>query len=74
MSARPIKVFNAFDLQFECNKEDQLHLQDTIHYCETRFRVILSAFGRAGHSRQRMIQRGLHKELVSFTFLNYGRK
>jgi hypothetical protein len=74
MSARPIKVFNAFDLQFECNKEDQLHLQERIHYCEVRFRVILSAFGRAGHSRQRMIQRGLHKELVSLTILKHSRK
>jgi hypothetical protein len=74
MTARPIKVFNAFDLQFECNKEDQLHLQEIILYCEVRFRVLLSAFGRAGHSRQRMIQRGLHIELVSFTSLNIGRK
>jgi hypothetical protein len=70
MSARPIRIFNTYDLQFQSNNEDQLHLQETIHYCETRFRVILSAFGRAGHSRQRLIQRGLHKELVSLTISN----
>ena len=67
MTAPLIKVFNAFDLQCKCNKEDQQHLQEAINYCELRFRVILSAFSCAGHSRQHVIQCGLHKELVSLT-------
>lgn len=69
MDQRPVKIFNAFDLQFGPNAPDHLHLQEAIHYCESRFRSILSAFSRATHQTQRVIQRGLHKELVCTVFL-----
>lgn len=69
MNPRPIKIFNAFDLQFGPNTLDHLHVEETIQYCEARFRCILSAFGRAESSSQRVIQRGLHKELVSVLVL-----
>lgn len=65
MTAKPVKIFNVFDLQFGSNTSDHLHLQETIDYCEDRFRVILSTFGRSEHGKQRLIQRGLHKELVN---------
>lgn len=71
MAAQPIKIFNAFDLQFGCTTGDNIHVQETIDYCEVRFRDILSAFGRANHSRQRVIQRGLHKELVNISIYIY---
>jgi hypothetical protein len=64
MSQRPVKIFNVFDLQYGPNTADHLHIQETIDYCESRFRVILSVFARAGVARQRVIQRCLHKELV----------
>jgi hypothetical protein len=66
MSTAPVKVFNAFDLQFECSHGDQLHLQETIQYCELRFHAILLAFGQAGQARQQVIQRALHQELVCY--------
>jgi hypothetical protein len=71
MSGRPVKIFDAFDLQFGPYTDDHLHVQETIDYCEARFRVILSAFGRVGHSTQRVFQRVLHKELVHLKFSNY---
>jgi hypothetical protein len=64
MAAKPVKIFNAFDLQFGSQTEDHLHIHETIQYCEVRFRVILSKFGRAESQRQREIQRGLHMEMV----------
>jgi len=60
-----IKLFDSFDHQIGGSSPHRLHLTETISYCEARFRAILSAFGRASHPRQRVIQRGLHKELVS---------
>ena len=69
MEPRPVKIFNAFDLQFGPNSADHLHLQETVHYCESRFRTILSAFSRATHQTQRVIQRGLHRELVCILFI-----
>ena len=65
MSTHPVKIFNMFDLQLGPNTVDHLHIQETIQYCESRFRVILSVFGQAGQAHQCVIQRGLHKELVS---------
>ena len=64
MPTRPVKIFNAFDLQFGSNTSDHLHIQETLEYCETHFQFILSVFGHAGHATQQVIQRGLHKELV----------
>ena len=62
-----------YDLQYGSDFPDHLHIQETIDYCETRFRVILSAFACASDSQQHVIQHGLHKELVtislSYTFL-----
>ena len=50
-----------YDLQYGSDFPDHLHIQETIDYCETRFRVILSAFARASDGQQRVIQCGLHK-------------
>jgi hypothetical protein len=71
MSTRPVKVFNAFDMQFSSNHVDLLHMQETLDYCEVRFRCILLAFSHASISKQRNIQRALHKELVRYTFTNH---
>jgi hypothetical protein len=64
MDSNKIKIFNAFDLQ-SCLSEDSLNIQETINYAEHRFRDILMIYGRADHNQQRLLQRGLHKELVS---------
>jgi len=71
MSTRPVKVFNVFDMQFPSNHLDLLHMQEALDYCEVRFRCILLAFSHASISKQRYIQRALHKELVRYAFTNY---
>lgn len=66
MSDTPVKVFNAFDMHFASNDINYQEIQETLDYCEVRFRSILLAFGGANLTRQRNIQRVLHKELVRF--------
>jgi hypothetical protein len=64
MSSNQIKIFKAFDLQ-SCLSKDCLDIQEMINYAENRFRDILMVFGRSGHEKQRLLQKGLYKELVS---------
>ena len=70
MASKQLKIFKPFDLQ-SCLSEDSLNIQETINYAEHRFRDILMIYGRADHNRQRLLQRGLHKELVSNSFMIY---
>ena len=65
MSKHHIRIFNAFDLQSSPYNADHADIQDTIDYCESRFRVILIAFSQADEQQRPHIQSGLLQELVS---------
>jgi hypothetical protein len=63
MATHPLKIFDVYDMQFPPVSFDR-KIQETIDYCECRFRSILVAFRRASEGRQRVVQRRLHSELV----------
>jgi hypothetical protein len=59
-----VNYLNIFDLQMELDNSKDVPIQESIDYCELRFRTILSAFGRSEDAAKQLIQRGLHQELV----------
>ena len=60
------KFLNIFDLQMGLDNTNEVPIQESIDYCESRFRKILTAFGRSEDAPKQLIQRGLHQELVRF--------
>ena len=64
MSTSPLKIFNAYDMQFSQSSFDKDLVQDTIDYCECRFRCILLAISHSAVPRQKVLQRALFSELV----------
>lgn len=68
MSTSPLKLFDAYDMQFSRSEYDRNHIQDTIDYCECRFRNILHAVSGSMEARQMVLQRNLFSELVNNYF------
>jgi hypothetical protein len=58
-----------FDLQMGLDNTNEVPIQESIDYCESRFRKILSAFSRSEDAPKQLIQRGLHQELVGFLII-----
>ena len=65
------KFLNIFDLQMGLDT-NEVPIQDSIDYCESRFRTILTAFGRSEDAPKQLIQRGFHQELVGFFLRVYS--
>lgn len=70
MSTAPLKIFDAYDMQIPRSDFDRDRIQETVDYCECRFRCILLLFPAAG-TRQMILQRALFSELVNIISLNY---
>jgi hypothetical protein len=68
ISNQRLKIFDSFDMQFGRSEIDRGHIQETIDYCEFRFRTILGFFSRSSDGRQMVLQRYLHNELVGDLF------
>ena len=50
-SNQPLKIFDAFDIQFRRTEIDRQHIK-TIDYCVSRFRTVLGFFSHASFGQQ----------------------
>ncbi|KAJ3478792.1 hypothetical protein NLJ89_g12364 [Agrocybe chaxingu] len=63
MESQPIQSFDPYNLRFGHRETDVLHMQEVIHYCESRFRAVLNTMQGRGKENQALMTSHMVEEL-----------